>query len=153
HPERGLIPPIEFIPIAEETGLIVQIGSWVLRRACADMACRTGHLKVAVNVSPVQFKDPRLVEDIKQALSESNLPADRLEVEITESVLMQQDTLTNQHLGAIRELGVKISMDDFGTGYSSLSYLQHYPISCIKIDRSFVKTLGLSGSASAIVRA
>ncbi len=153
HPERGLIPPLEFIPIAEETGLIVQIGSWVLRRACADMACRTGHLKVAVNVSPVQFKDPRLVEDIKQALSESNLPPDRLEVEITESVLMQQDTLTNQHLRAIRELGVKISMDDFGTGYSSLSYLQHYPISCIKIDRSFVKTLGSGGSASAIVRA
>lgn len=153
HPERGLVSPGVFIPIAEETGQINQIGKWALRRACFDMAQRPAHLRVAVNLSPIQFKDPSLVDTIRTALSEAGLAPERLEVEITESVLMRSDTLTISHLRSLRELGVRISMDDFGTGYSSLSYLQNYPISCIKIDRSFVMTLGENRSAAAIIRA
>jgi EAL domain-containing protein (putative c-di-GMP-specific phosphodiesterase class I) len=153
HPERGLVPPMEFIPIAEETGLIIPIGAWVLLQACKDMVHRPAHLKVAVNFSPIQFKDPQLVEAVKAALTESGLPPNRLEIEITESTLMRRDSLTIKHLQELQALGVHISMDDFGTGYSSLSYLQSYPISSIKIDRSFVKTLGSDKSAAAIVRA
>ncbi len=153
HPERGLVPPMEFIPLAEETGMIVQIGAWVLRRACADMAQRPGTLKVAVNFSPVQFKTPDLVATVKAALDDAGLDPQRLEVEITESTLMQKDGLTIRLLEELRALGVQIAMDDFGTGYSSLAYLQSYPINCIKIDRSFVMTLGHSNSAAAIIRA
>jgi diguanylate cyclase (GGDEF)-like protein len=153
HPERGLVAPMEFIPIAEETGLIIQIGKWVLTKACSDMAQRPGALKVAVNLSPVQFKNPALIEIVKNALAKSGLSPSRLEVEITESTLMQRDALTIKQLEQLRALGVKIAMDDFGTGYSSLSYLQHYPIDCIKIDRSFVGALGKQPSATAIVRA
>lgn len=153
HPERGLLPPGEFVPVAEETGLIVAIGAWVLRQACMDMATRSSHLKVAVNFSPIQFMDPQLVSVVKDALATSGLAPSRLEVEITESTLMRRDSLTIKHLTELRAIGVAILMDDFGTGYSSLSYLQTYPISCIKIDRSFIMSLADGKSSAAIVRA
>lgn len=153
HPERGLVPPLEFISIAEESGLIIPIGAWVLRRACEDMTHRPHHLRVAVNFSPVQFLDPNLVTTVKDALKATGLHPSRLEIEITESTLMRRDSLTIKHLTELRELGMHILMDDFGTGYSSLSYLQSYPISGIKIDRSFVNSLSETGSSAAIVRA
>lgn len=153
HPERGLLPPGEFIAIAEETGLIIPIGAWVLHQACSDLAKRSDHHRVAVNISPVQFMDPQLVAIVKSALASSGLDPRRLEVEITESTLMRKDSLTIKHLTELRELGVEILMDDFGTGYSSLSYLQTYPISCIKIDRSFIMSLAGGESSIAIVRA
>ena len=153
HPERGLIPPMKFIPIAEECGLIVKIGYWVLRRACRDMVSQPEHLKIAVNFSPLQFKDPRLVDKVRAALAESGLAPSRLEVEITESTLLQQDSVTVGQLHALKGLGIRVLMDDFGTGYSSLSYLQAFPFSCIKIDRSFISTLGDKPDAMVIVRA
>lgn len=153
HPERGLISPTVFIPIAEESGLIVKIGFWVLRQACHDIASQPSPLKVAVNFSPLQFKDPQLVDKVRLALAESRLQPSRLEVEITESTLLQQDAVTVGHLHALNALGIRVLMDDFGTGYSSLSYLQAFPFSCIKIDRSFVSSLGDNPDAMAIVRA
>jgi diguanylate cyclase (GGDEF)-like protein len=153
HPSRGLVPPGEFIPLAESTGLMLPIGAWVLHKACEDMAQRPGNHKIAVNISPVQFKDPNLLDTIKSALEKSGLDPARLELEITESTLMQFNNLTRSVLSEIDRMGIKISMDDFGTGYSSLSYLQSFPISCIKIDRSFVNSLGTTTSGSGIVRA
>ncbi len=152
HPERGFVPPLDFIPLAEETGLIGPIGAWVIRTACHDMAQREGAARVAINLSPVQFRDRKLVEIVSNALAASGLPAARLEIEITESALLQDDRLTQDHLRALRDLGVHITMDDFGTGYSSLSYLMSYPIQTIKIDRSFVNGLGQQTSRTAIVR-
>lgn len=153
HPERGLIPPADFIPVAEETGLIEGIGAWVLTRACADMAKLSNDLKIAVNFSPAQFRSIELVNRVKGALAASGLAAERLQIEITESTLMQSDTATVDQLEKLRAIGIEIVIDDFGTGYSSLSYLQTYPISCIKIDRSFVRTLGENKNAGAIIRA
>lgn len=153
HPQRGLVPPLEFIPIAEETGLIIKLGEWVLRRACEDMAQRDSSIKVAVNFSPIQFRDVGLVQMVEDALSSSGLAPERLEIEITESTLMQRDNRTIAHLRALKLLGINIAMDDFGTGYSSLSYLQSYPINCIKIDRSFVKSLGENSGSAAIIKA
>jgi diguanylate cyclase (GGDEF)-like protein len=153
HPERGLIPPAVFVPVAEETGLIIPIGAWVIETACREIARRSSDLRLAVNLSPIQFNSPHLADTIRQALATSGLEARRLEVEITESTLMQRDNVTIGLLSELRAMGVKIAMDDFGTGYSSLSYLHTYPINCIKIDRSFVKTLGENASAAAIVGA
>ncbi len=152
HPERGLIAPIQFIPIAEETGLIVQLGDWVLRTACAE-AARWSSACVAVNLSPVQFRNPDLVETVKAALQQCGLPAHRLELEITESVLLQNSETTRAMLHELRQLGVKISLDDFGTGYSSLSYLRSFPFDKIKIDRSFISELATGKDSLAIVRA
>ena len=153
HPERGLVPPGEFIPLAESTGLMLPIGAWVLHKACEDISKRPGDHKIAVNISPVQFRDPNLIATIKSALDASGLDPSRLELEITESTLMQFNSLTRSVLSEIDRMGIKIAMDDFGTGYSSLSYLQSFPISCIKIDRSFVSSLGTTTSGSGIVRA
>ncbi len=153
HPERGMISPLDFIPLAEEIGLIVPIGEWVIRQACRDAMTWPAHMSVAVNVSPAQFKSDRLVEMIISALATSGLPARRLEVEITEGVLLQQNEKTLQTLHRLRELGVRVSMDDFGTGYSSLSYLQSFPFDKIKIDRSFVKDLATKPDGEAIIRA
>ncbi len=152
HPERGLIAPNQFIPIAEETGLIVKLGDWVLRTACRD-AARWANACVAVNLSPVQFRNPDMVATVKAALQQSGLPADRLELEITESVLLQNSDTTRAMLHELRQLGVKISLDDFGTGYSSLSYLRSFPFDKIKIDRSFISELATGGDSLAIVRA
>jgi len=152
HPQRGLIAPNNFIPIAEETGLIIKLGDKVLRTACTD-AARWASACVAVNLSPVQFRNPDLVPSVKAALQQSGLPAHRLELEITESVLLQNSDSTRAMLLELRELGVKISLDDFGTGYSSLSYLRSFPFDKIKIDRSFVNELTSSNDSLAIIRA
>ena len=152
HPQRGLIAPNQFIPLAEETGLIAQLGDWVLRQACRD-AARWSKACVAVNLSPVQFRNPQLVAGVKAALEQAGLPAQRLELEITESVLLQNSETTRETLLELRELGIKISLDDFGTGYSSLSYLRSFPFDKIKIDRSFVSELGTSKDSLAIIRA
>jgi diguanylate cyclase (GGDEF)-like protein/PAS domain S-box-containing protein len=153
HPLRGMISPIDFIPLAEETGLINQLGEWVLRRACLDAASWSRGVRVAVNLSPVQFKNPNLVQAVMSALATSGLAAARLELEITESVLLQDSAATLAILHKLRSFGVQISMDDFGTGYSSLSYLRSFPFDKIKIDRSFVQELATRGDSMAIVRA
>jgi diguanylate cyclase (GGDEF)-like protein len=153
HPLRGMIPPLNFIPLAEETGLIVQLGDWVLRTACREAAGWSQNVCVAVNLSPAQFKDRNLVSSVVSALAVSGLAAYRLELEITESVLLQDSDVTLATLHKLRALGVRISMDDFGTGYSSLSYLRSFPFDKIKIDRSFVSELASRDDAMAIVRA
>jgi diguanylate cyclase (GGDEF)-like protein/PAS domain S-box-containing protein len=153
HPLRGNTPPTHFIPLAEETGLIVPIGDWVLRKACMDAASWSQDVCVAVNLSPVQFKNRNLVPSVMAALSASGLAANRLEIEITEAVLLQDCEATLASLHKIREFGVRISMDDFGTGYSSLSYLRSFPFDKIKIDQSFVRELASRGDSMAIVRA
>jgi diguanylate cyclase (GGDEF)-like protein len=141
HPRRGMVSPAEFIPIAEETGLIEEIGDWVLRTACAEAANWPDHVRVAVNVSPVQFRSQALSLKVAAALAETGLDPRRLELEITEAVLIADDDAALVALNQLRELGVRIALDDFGTGYSSLSYLQRFPFDKIKIDRSFVKEL------------
>jgi diguanylate cyclase (GGDEF)-like protein len=153
HPVRGLVSPVEFIPIAEETGLIVPIGAWVLQEACRQAATWPDHIRVAVNVSTVQILRPGLGATIVQALQGGALPADRLEVEITESIFLDSSEDTLRLLHSLRSLGIRIALDDFGTGYSSLSYLQSFPFDKIKIDRSFIANLLTRPGAVAIVRA
>jgi EAL domain-containing protein (putative c-di-GMP-specific phosphodiesterase class I) len=148
-----MIPPLEFIPLAEETGLIIPIGDWVLRRACEDAAGWSQAVRVAVNLSPMQFKNKQLFSSVVSALADSGLAAGRLELEITESVLLQETEATLATLHKLRKFGVKISMDDFGTGCSSLSYLRSFPFDKIKIDRSFVSELVTREDSAAIVRA
>ena len=153
HPERGMIPPSEFIPIAEETGLINQLGEWVLTTACAEAMTWPDDIKLAVNVSPVQFKSGTLALKIVAALSASGLPANRLELEITEAVLIRDDDAALTILHQLRAIGVRIALDDFGTGYSSLSYLQRFPFDKIKIDRCFVADIAGPDGSSCIVQA
>jgi diguanylate cyclase (GGDEF)-like protein len=153
HPTRGMVPPVEFIPVAEETGLINQIGEWVLRQACREAAAWPADIAVAVNLSPVQFKNQNLALLVVSALGDSGLPAGRLELEITEAVLLQNNEATLATLHRLRELGVRIAMDDFGTGYSSLSYLRSFPFDKIKIDRSFINDIDEKDESGAIVQA
>ncbi|HEY5065740.1 MAG TPA: EAL domain-containing protein [Xanthobacteraceae bacterium] len=153
HPTRGLVAPLEFIPLAEETGLIIPIGEWVLREACAQAAKWPEDVHVAVNLSPAQFKNANLAGVVAGALSHSGLAARRLELEITETVLLQDSEGTLATLHQLRNLGIAISMDDFGTGYSSLSYLRKFPFDKIKIDQSFIRDLDESGDSLAIIRA
>ncbi len=153
HPVRGRVSPDVFITLAEETGLIVTIGEWVLRQACAAAARWPSGLRVAVNVSPVQFRNKNLVSVVMSALAVSGLAPNRLELEITETVLMHNNEATLAMLHQLRELGVRISMDDFGTGYSSLSYLRSFPFDKIKIDQSFVRDLIAKPDSIAIIRA
>jgi diguanylate cyclase (GGDEF)-like protein len=153
HPERGLVSPNDFLPLAEETGLIVPIGEWVLRRACRDAASWPSNLKIAVNVSGAQFKSRGLAHTVISALAESGVNPGRLELEITESVLLADTEFALATLHHIKSLGVQSAMDDFGTGYSSLSYLRLFPFDKIKIDQSFVNELSMGGDAAAIVRA
>jgi diguanylate cyclase (GGDEF)-like protein len=141
HPERGMISPAEFIPVAEDIGIIVEIGEWVLRAACAECMNWPEDIRVAVNLSPVQFRRDDMTSVIARALAESKLPAHRLEVEITESLLLQNVELARRMLQELRDMGVRISLDDFGTGYSGLSYLHTFPLQKVKIDRSFVQSL------------
>lgn len=153
HPERGQVSPAEFIPMAEETGLIVPIGEWVIRDACARAANWPGEFSVAVNISPRQFSSPVLAQTIVQALAAAGLPPSRLELEITESIFIGNVERTLTMLHSLRALGVRIALDDFGTGYSSLSYLRSFPFDKLKIDQSFVRDLGSDASAHAIIRA
>ncbi len=152
HPTRGLVSPADFIPVAEEIGLIGAIGDWVLQTACREAATWPGDITLAVNVSVRQFEDGNLVDAVRRALAASGLPTTRLELEITESVLMRDEARAIAMLHDLRALGVRVAMDDFGTGYSSLSQLRAFPFDKIKIDRSFVANLTADGS-SAIIRA
>ena len=153
HPERGLVPPGDFIPTAEATGQIVAIGEWVIRTACREAATWPAGLTVAVNLSPIQIKSANLVIAIKAALADSGLPAGRLELEVTETVMLQDDGTTMRVLGELHGLGLLISMDDFGTGYSSLGSLRKFPFDRIKIDQSFVSEMSDRGDSLAMVRA
>ncbi|MFL6733360.1 MAG: putative bifunctional diguanylate cyclase/phosphodiesterase [Sphingomicrobium sp.] len=153
HPTRGQIAPIDFIPIAEDTGLIVPIGAWAMREACRQATSWPEHMRVAVNVSPIQFHRPGLYEIVMQALAASNLDPSRLEIEITESIFLKGGDATLKLLHNLRSLGVRIALDDFGTGYSSLSYLQSFPFDKLKIDRSFIQDLLTRPGAVAVVRA
>src|SRR5664279_4792510 len=153
HPERGMISPVEFIPVAESTGLIVPLGEWVLRQACAQAARWPDHVTVAVTLSPVQFKSRNLLPTVVNALATNGLPAKRLELEITELVLLQDNEGAFEVLRRFRDLGIRIAMDDFGTGYSSLGYLRSFPFDKIKIDQSFVHDLSTKEDSVAIIRA
>lgn len=153
HPTRGLVPPAEFIPICEETGLIREIGSWVLQRACEDAAGWLPGLRVAVNLSAVQFREKELVAVVERALARSDLPAKLLELEITESVLLRDDLTNLEILKALHRMGVSIIMDDFGTGYSSLNYMRCFPFDKIKIDQTFVRNLSNGSQGVAVMRA
>jgi diguanylate cyclase (GGDEF)-like protein len=138
HPTKGMIPPVVFIPVAEDSGLILPLSEWALRQACSAAAQWPGDLKVSVNLSPVQFSAPNMVEAIEQILAETGLAASRLELEITERILMDKTSNTLDMLRRLKQLGIRISLDDFGTGYSSLSYLRSFPFDKIKIDRAFI---------------
>ena len=153
HPTRGNVPPVEFISVAEETGLIVAIGDWVMQEACRQATTWPAHVRVAVNVSPLQFRNAGFQNVIFQALSRSGLAPGRLEVEITESVFLEGETSVVNLLHQLRAMGVRVALDDFGTGYSSLSYLRSFPFDKIKIDKSFVDAVASDEGAAAIVRA
>ena len=153
HPERGMVPPSDFIPVAEEMGLIVQLGEWALRQACAEATEWPDGICVSVNLSPLQFSKGNLVSSVMSALASAGLPASRLELEITESVLLEKSERNITILNQLRDLGVRISMDDFGTGYSSIGYLRSFPFDKIKIDQSFVRDLLVDEGSLAIVRA
>jgi EAL domain-containing protein (putative c-di-GMP-specific phosphodiesterase class I) len=153
HADRGAVSPADFIPIAEEIGLIIPIGEWVLEQACREAMQWRPEIKVAVNLSPIQFRDARLVEAVKAALESSGLDPRRLELEITESVLLEATAANLETLGRLQAMGISISLDDFGIGYSSMSYLRAFHFDKIKIDRSFVAELLQNKPCLAIVRA
>ena len=152
HPTLGLVSPIEFVPLAEETGLIKSVGAWLVRRVCADMAQIPSPLKIAVNLSPRQLEDDELIEDITEALNSSGMDAGRFEFEITESTLLNNNTRSRFILLALRRMGATIALDDFGTGYSPLTYLTRFPLDKLKIDRSFISQMATRQDAAAIVR-
>jgi EAL domain-containing protein (putative c-di-GMP-specific phosphodiesterase class I) len=151
HPERGMVSPADFIPIAEETGLINELGEFVLSTACNEAARWPEDIHLAVNVSPVQFRSGTLALKIMSALATSGLSAGRLELEITEAVLIRDDEAALAILHQLRAIGVRIALDDFGTGYSSLSYLQRFPFDKIKVDRSFVRDISEPGNGSSSI--
>ena len=153
HPARGTVSPETFIPLAEETGLIVPLGEWVLRQACAEAAKWPNDIKVAINLSPAQFRGKNLVGIVVSAMAAAGIASNRVELEITEAILLQNNEATLAILHQLRDLGVRISMDDFGTGYSSLSYLRSFPFDKIKIDQSFVRDLNKNKDAIAIIHA
>jgi EAL domain-containing protein (putative c-di-GMP-specific phosphodiesterase class I) len=151
HPVRGLIPPDQFIPLAEETGMIVPLGEWVVRQACDDAALWPENVKVAVNLSPVQFKQAELFDVIKRALQHSGLSPTRLEIEITESVLLEEAAENQTLIAKLKSAGISLALDDFGTGYSSLSYLTTFPFDKIKVDKSFIRKLTEQPESAAII--
>jgi EAL domain-containing protein (putative c-di-GMP-specific phosphodiesterase class I) len=153
HPTRGKVAPSEFIPLAEETGLISEIGPWVLRKACEDASRWPLAARIAVNCSPAQFQNGNFVDQVREALEATGLKPGRLEIEITESLLIRDTDKNLKTLWGLKELGVRVSMDDFGTGYSSLGNLRSFPFDKIKIDRSFISDLKNSVDAAAIIRA
>ena len=153
HPERGLILPSEFVFIAEEIGLIAAIGEWVVNQACKEAASWPDDLKVAVNLSPSHLVRPNIPSLISGALAAARLPPHRLEIEVTEAVLLQATEPAVATLRKLREMGVRIALDDFGTGYSSLSYLRTFPFDKLKVDRAFIKDLGEDDQSFAIIEA
>ncbi|MGB9298266.1 MAG: EAL domain-containing protein, partial [Pseudolabrys sp.] len=153
HPTRGMVSPADFIPIAEETGLIVPLGEWVLKAACNEAVNWPEHIKVAVNLSPAQLNSRNLVSMVTSVLNETGMPPHKLQLEITETVLLQNTFTTLATLHELRKMGVQIALDDFGTGYSSLSYLRSFPFDKIKIDRSFIQDLSNGAEPLAIVNA
>jgi EAL domain-containing protein (putative c-di-GMP-specific phosphodiesterase class I) len=153
HPRNGIISPGEFIPVAEETGLIAPLGAWVIQQACSDAANWPDDIKIAVNLSPAQFARENLAQTIINALAVSGVSPSRLELEITEEILLAQNYDNRAVLDRLRELGIQIVMDDFGKGYSSLNYLRSFPFDKIKIDRSFVSELASNAECAAIVSA
>jgi predicted signal transduction protein with EAL and GGDEF domain len=152
HPERGVIPPSDFIPVAEETGIITKLGAWALTEACRTAVHWPAHLVVAVNISPEQFYTGTLITDVHHALELSSMPHYRLELEVTESTLLKDSEVVLQQLSALRELGCMVALDDFGTGYSSLSYLWKFPFSKLKIDRSFVQAAETNPTVRAMLK-
>lgn len=153
HPQKGFIPPDDFIPVAEQTGLIVEFGRWVLAQACADLAAWENGPAVAVNVSAIELQDRNYFRHLEEVLNRTGLCPNRLKLEITESVVVSENAETVSQLNLLRKFGVSIALDDFGTGYSSFGYLQSYPIDCIKLDRSFVRSMSDSSASRAIIRA
>ncbi len=153
HPVKGMVPPAVFIPVAEDTGLIIALGMWALRQACRTAARFRDDLKIAVNLSPVQFSGPDLYNTIKSVLAETGLAPQRLELEITERLFIEDSEKTLSTLHRLKQLGVRIAMDDFGTGYSSLSYLRSFPYDKIKVDRTFVSDLAAGTEHVVIVQA
>jgi EAL domain-containing protein (putative c-di-GMP-specific phosphodiesterase class I) len=153
HPKQGMISPGEFIPIAEESGLVAPLGEWVLRQACIDARSWPREVALAVNFSAVQFARGNVVEMVKRVLRETRFPAARLEMEITESVLMNDADSVLAALDELRDLGVRVALDDFGTGYSSLSYLSRFKPDKVKIDQTFVRDMAKNGAALAIIKA
>lgn len=153
HPDRGLIMPDQFIPVAEDTGLIVPIGEWAIREACAEAASWPGAVKVAVNLSPAQIKSRSLLGTVTSALEAAGLMPEQLELEVTETVLLEESEANLKILHKLRSLGTTIALDDFGAGYSSLNYLRRFPFNKIKIDRSFMHDLQAKPESAAIVRA
>jgi EAL domain-containing protein (putative c-di-GMP-specific phosphodiesterase class I) len=153
HPKRGAVSPEEFIPIAEDTGLIASFGAWVLHQACTEAVRWPEQIRVAVNLSPAQLRDRSFMATVKRTLAETGLPAQRLELEITERVLMQKDEGVLTALHQLRSCGIRIALDDFGTGYSSLNYLRSFPFDRIKIDRSFTADTHHSRGGEAIIQA
>ena len=153
HPQKGLVAPADFIPVAEETGLIVPLGEWVLKEACRQAVTWPADVRVAVNFSPVQFASPGLVSLVFQTLAHAGLAPDRLEVEITESLFLESSERVGEVLRGLKQVGVRIALDDFGTGFSSLSYLRKFPFDKIKIDRSFIIELLREDEAGAVVKA
>jgi diguanylate cyclase (GGDEF)-like protein len=153
HPTRGMVPPSEFISVAEDIGVIIPIGIWVLHQACAEAATWPAHVRVAINISSLQFGNQTLVATVAEVIRQTGIAPERVELEITESVVLRDDQATLSALHALRALGVRIAMDDFGTGYSSLSYLRSFPFNTIKIDKSFVDEVQTREEAVAIIRA
>src|SRR5690606_5473902 len=152
HPDKGMVSPAEFIPLAEETGIIGALGAWALEQACQQALGWPEHVRLSVNLSPVQFRDEGLVERVRAVLERTGIDPRRLELEITESVLLQNNAANFDALHRLRGLGLTIALDDFGTGYSSLSYLQRFPFDKIKIDQSFVRDLGNRPDSAAIIQ-
>ncbi|MBW3671694.1 MAG: EAL domain-containing protein, partial [Acidobacteria bacterium] len=156
HPERGLIMPNDFIPVAEKSNLIVQIGDWVLRTACETLASWNSHssdLRIAVNLSPRQFQDESFLRTVRSVLDDTGIEPERLELEVTEGTAMQNPEVAMQILSELKSMGVRLAIDDFGTGYSSLSYLTQFPIDCLKIDQGFIRDIELNGNVSTIISA
>jgi predicted signal transduction protein with EAL and GGDEF domain len=151
HPHKGLIAPDRFIPLAEDTGLIVELGAWILRRACADAAAWPAHFRLAVNLSPVQFRRGDLYDVVLDALGDSGLTSERLEIEITESVLLDRDANCHVLLQQLRDIGISIAVDDFGTGFSSLGYITSFPVDKIKIDKSFTQGVAERVECAAVI--
>ncbi len=151
HPERGIIPPNEFIPVAEESGMILQIGKWALHQGCHDARMLPEDTYVAINLSPVQFSDRNLIATVRQALQELGLPAHRLELEITETAMTMDRVVARDVMAQLAAMGVQIAIDDFGTGYSNLSYLMDFTFHKLKIDRSFVCRLQEDDTTGAVI--